>query len=179
MTMRLPTRSLKSSTSLEMTNPWKLILLLLGIFIAGATTGGFLVVQFGREWIINRLQSDQWAAIHLKKLSEKLDLKPEQAEQILPIIRRNKDDLNQARAECQAQMKIVFERMEREITVILTPEQRSKYEKLVQEMKERAKKVRPSGPGEPPRVKDGKPEGPPPPPPSQQPAPTPTPGNRV
>lgn len=176
--MQLPTRSLKSSTSLEMTNPWKLILLLVGIFIAGATTGGFVVVQFGREWIINRLQSDQWAAIHLKKLSEKLELKPEQAEQILPIIRRNKDALNQARAECQAQMKTVFERMEREITVVLTPEQRPKYEKLIQEMKDRVRKVRPSGPGEPPRGKEGKPEGPPPPPPPQ-PSATPPPGNRV
>jgi hypothetical protein len=160
-----------------MTKPWKLILLLLGIFIAGATTGGFVVVQFGREWIINRLQSDQWAAIHLKKLTEKLDLKPEQAELILPIIRRNKDDVNQARTECQSQIKTVFERMEQEITGILTPEQRPKYEKLIKEMRERAKKVRPNGPpGEAPRGREGKPEGaPPPPPPSGLPAP----GNRV
>lgn len=185
MIMPAPKRSLKSSTSPEMTKPWKLILLLVGIFIAGGVTGGFMVVQFGRELIINRLQSDQWAAIHLKKLSEKLDLKPEQAEQILPIIRRNKDDLNQARAECQVQMKAVFERMEREITELLTPEQRPKYEKLIKEMRERAKKGRPSGPGEPPRGKDGKPEGAPPPPsgpplppPAPPPAPT-APGNRV
>ena len=112
--------------------------------------------------LANRSQPDQWATIHLKKLSEKLELKPEQADQILPIIRRNKDSINQVKTECQAQMKTIFERMEREITVILTPEQRPKYEKLIKEMKEKAKKVRPGGPGEPPRKPEGVPPTPPP-----------------
>lgn len=168
--MRSLTRSLKSLTSLEMTKPWKLILLLVGIFIAGGVTGAFVTLRVGREMLANRSQPDQWAAIHLKKLSEKLELKPDQAEQILPIIRRNKDELNKVRTECQSQIKTVFERMEREITVILTPEQRPKYEKLIQEMREKAKKNRPGGPGEPPRGREAKPEGaPPPPPPADKP----------
>lgn len=148
MTMPPLIRYLKSSTSLEMTKPWKLIFLLVGIFIAGGVSGVFVTLRVGREMLANRSQPDQWATIHLKKLSEKLELTPEQADQILPIIRRNKDSINQVKTESQAQMKTVFERMEREITVILTPEQRPKYEKLIKEMKEKAKKVRS---GEPPR----------------------------
>ena len=174
--MRRLTRFPKSSTFLEMTKPWKLILLLAGIFVAGVVTGAFVVVQVGHEWFANRLMPDHWPTIHLKKLSERLDLKPEQADQILPIIRRNRDDLNQVRTECQSQIKAVFERMEHEISAILTPEQRPKYEKLIQEMREKAKKIRPNGPGEPPHGREGKPEGPPPP---SQPASPPPEGSRV
>lgn len=148
-----------------MTKPWKLILLLVGIFIAGGITGAVVTVRVGREWFANRSMPDRWASIHLKKLSEKLGLKPEQEEQILPIIRRNRDDLNDVKMECQAQIRTVFERMEREIIVILTPEQRPKYEKLIQEMREKAKKNRPNAPGEPPGGRDDKPPGSPPPPP--------------
>ena len=165
MIMRLLPQFPKSSTFPEMTKPWKLILLLAGIFVAGAVTGAFVVVQVGHEWFASRLMPDHWPTVHLKKLSEKLDLKPEQADQILPILRRNRDDLNQVRTECQSQIKAVFERMEHEISAILTPEQRPKYEKLIQEMREKAKKTRFNGPGEPPRGRDDKPEGPPPPPP--------------
>ena len=159
-----------------MTKPWKLILLLAGIFIAGGVTGAFVVAQVGREWFADRLTPDHWPTVHLKRLTEKLDLKPEQAEKILPILRRNRDDLNVVRNDCQAQFRKVFERMEKDISEILTPEQRPKYEKLVEEMKERAKKRRPPVPGEPPRGRDGKPEGAPPPPP---PPTEPTPANRV
>jgi len=176
MIMQAPTRSPKFSTFLEMTRPWKLILLLVGIFIGGGVTGVFVTVRFGREWFANRSFPDHWATIHLKKLTEKLELKPEQADQILPIIRRNRDNLNQVRNEFQAQIKTVFERMEREITEILTPEQRPKYEKLIQEMRERAKKNQSRG--DPPRGREGKPEGAPPPQPPPPP-PTATPENRV
>lgn len=137
-----------------MNAPWKLVLVLAGIFVAGMVTGAFGTLRFGRDWVTKRPGPDQWAPNHLRRLSERLDLLPEQQDQLRPIVRRNMEELSRVRNECLVATKSVFERMEREISERLTPEQRVKYEQLNKEMRERAKKVvpernRPSGSGGP------------------------------
>jgi uncharacterized membrane protein len=153
-----------------MNKPWKLVLVLLGIFVGGGVTGTFVTLRFGREWVVRRPGPDQWAPSHLKKLSEKLALQPDQQEELRPIVRRNMEELSQVRNGCITATKAVFEQMEREVSEKLTPEQRVKYEQLNKEMRERAKKVipdknsRPPGPGGPPPGEPGKPSGEMPPP---------------
>lgn len=137
-----------------MNNRWKLVWILAGIFAAGIVTGAFGTRQFGRDWVAKRPGPDQWAPNHLRRLSERLELLPEQQEQLRPIVRRNMEELSRVRSECLVATKNVFERMEREISERLTPEQRLKYEQLNKEMRERAKKVvpernHPSGSGGP------------------------------
>ena len=147
----------------EMNKPWKLVLVLLGIFIAGSVTGAFVTLRFGRDWVTKRPGPDQWAPKHLKRLTEKLVLLPEQQEQLRPILLRNMEELGRARSECLSTTKAVFEQMEREVSAKLTPEQRIKYEKLNKEMRERAKKVvpekskLPEGPGNQIPAEPGKP----------------------
>jgi len=158
-----------------MNKPWKLVLVLVGIFLAGAVTGAFVTLRLGHDWIGRRPGPEQWAPNHLKKLVDRLGLQPAQQEQLRPIIQRNAEELNRVRGESMAATKAVFERMEREVSSVLTPEQIVKYEQLNKEMRERAKKVMPDhgkgppGPGGPPPREPGKPglDSPPPLPPEK------------
>lgn len=121
-----------------MNQPWKVILVLVGIFAAGSVTGGFLTLRFCREKMPpNRPVPDQWAPRHLKRLVDRLALTEEQQEQIRPIVRRNMEQLNRLRNYSMAETKSVFEGMEREITEKLTPEQRVKFEQMNREWQER------------------------------------------
>lgn len=153
-----------------MNKPWKFILVLLGIFIAGGVTGAFVMLRAGREWVAKRPGPDQWAPNHMKRLAERLGLKPDQVEALRPIVRRNMEELSQIRSGCLTSTRAVFERMEREISEKLTPEQVVKFEQLNKEMRERARKVMPeknnrlSAPGGPQPIEQGKPAGEPPPP---------------
>lgn len=147
-----------------MNKPWKLILLLVGIFIAGGVTGGFVTLRLGRELLAKHRRPEQWAPMHLKRLTERLDLKPEQQEELRPIVRRNMEDLNHLRTTAMAETKRIFERMEREITEKLTPEQRVKFEQMNKEFREKAKRFTDRQPGrDRPAGEPGKPAAEPPP----------------
>ena len=151
-----------------MNQPWKLVLLLTGIFLAGGVTGAFVGQKILREKFSQRPAPEQWAPWHLKRLAERLDLKPEQQEELRPIIKRNMDELNRLRASAMGESRTIIERMEREVGEKLTPEQRAKFEKQNQEFRERLKK---SG-ADRPRGDRGGPDRPPgekPPPPVKPP----------
>ena len=144
------------------------MLVLIGIFLAGGVTGALVIVRFGHRWVARHAGPEQWGPNHLKRLTEHLDLKPEQAELIQPIIHRHAEELNRVRATSLAETRGIFDRMEQEISAQLTPEQRAKFEQMNKEMRERAKRFlpdrRPRSPGEnePHPGEPGKPDGPPP-----------------
>lgn len=129
-----------------MTQPWKVVLVLIGIFLAGAVTGGLVVARFGRELIAHRPMPDQWAAVQLRRLAERLDLTPQQQEELKPIIRRNMEELRKLRNYAMSESRTVFERMQREIREKLTPGQRAKYEQMQKDFRERARRVFPDRP---------------------------------
>lgn len=149
-----------------MNKPWKLVLLLAGIFLAGGVTGALVAVKFGRNWVAPRNAPEQWAPMQLRRLVERLDLKPDQVEQIRPIIRRNMEELSRLRADSMSGTRTLFERMEREISAQLSPGQKIKFDEYNRQMRERMHKLmqkRPGGPGvsgdrhEGPRPPGGKP----------------------
>jgi len=144
-----------------MNKPWKLILLLVAIFSAGGVAGWFLAMRTARdaarEAAAKRSRPEEWAPQHLKKLADRLDLTPEQNEELKVIVRRNSEELNRLRNYSFAETKVVFERMEREIAEKLTPDQRTKFEQLNKEIRERQKKYMPER-----TIRAGQPAGPPP-----------------
>lgn len=133
-----------------MNKPWKLVLLLLGIYIAGGATGALVMARIGREMGLRRPGPEQWAPMQLKRLAERLDLSPEQKEQLQPIVRRNMDELRKLRVSALTETKAVFERMEREIADRLTPEQRAEFEQMNKEFRERVKRFMQDRPNRPP-----------------------------
>ena len=144
-----------------MNKPWKLVLLLVGIFLAGGATGALLTVKFGRNWMSQRPAPGQWGDGHLRRLAQRLELKPEQVDQLKPVIRRNMEELAKLRNDSMAETRAVFERMEREISALLTPEQRAKFDETNREMRDRMRKFmqkRSGGPGQWPA--GGRHEGP-------------------
>ena len=153
-----------------MNQPWKLILLLTGIFIAGGVTGAFVTLKVVRDRIAQRPMPEQWAPMQLKRLAERLDLRPEQLEQLRPIIKRNMDELNRLRAYSLGETRTVLERMAREVSEQLTPEQRVGFEQMNKEFRERMKRLNADRPGGL-RNERGNRERPPGPPPGEKPPP--------
>lgn len=145
-----------------MNQPWKVIVVLLGIFVAGGVTGGFVTLRVLREKFSNRPMPEEWAPRHLKRLVDRLALTPEQQEQIRPIVRHNMEQLNRLRKQSMAETQMRIESMQRDIAQKLTPEQRINFEQMNRELREarearerneRAKRPRP----------DRRPDDPPPP----------------
>jgi uncharacterized membrane protein len=140
-----------------MNKPWtNSVLILVGIFILGGVTGALVMARVDRERLLRRPMPEQWAHMQLKRLAERLELSAEQQEQLKPIVKRNMDELRKLRTYSMTETKTVFERMEREISEKLTPEQRAKYDQMNKEMRERARRFMqdrqnrpPGGPGGP------------------------------
>lgn len=149
--------------------PWKLVLLLTGIFLAGAVAGGFVSLEVAHNMLRKRLAPDNWGPARLKLLAERLELTPDQVERLKPIVRRDVEDLNRLRQQSFAETRRILERMEKDIAAVLTAEQKEKFQKLNQEMRERARRMFEQRRGEkgehrgpPPADRDGPPPMPPP-----------------
>jgi hypothetical protein len=127
-----------------MNQPWKVIIVLLGIFVAGGVTGGFITARYCKTKIMNRPVPEEWAPKTLKRISERLELTPEQQDQIRPIVRRSMEELNTVRNHSMAKTQTVVEGMQREISEKLTPEQRTKYDQFNRELRE-AREAREKG----------------------------------
>ncbi len=119
-----------------MNQPWKVIVVLLGIFLAGGVTGGFVTARVCKNKLLNRPVPEEWAPRTLKRLVEHLELTPDQQEQIRPIVRRHMEELNRVRNRSMVETQTVVEGMQREIFDQLTAEQRPKYEQLNRELRE-------------------------------------------
>lgn len=148
-----------------MNKPWKLILLLVGIFVAGGATGVLLTMSVGRSWLKKRSLPEQWAPLHLRVLTKRLDLSGEQVEQLRPIVRRNIEELERIRSQWMKDGRAVMERMQGEIAEKLTPEQRRKFEEFNRESRERFRQFTQNRSGRPPPEPGSggpRPEGPPP-----------------
>jgi Spy/CpxP family protein refolding chaperone len=155
--------------------PWKLVLLLTGIFLAGAVAGGFVTLEVGKNMLRKRMAPDNWGPARLKTLEKELALTPEQIDRLKPIVRRDVDELNRLRQQGFQETRRILERMENDIAAILTPEQKAKFEKFNEERRERARRMfeqhrrERTEKGErrtPPPANAG--DGPPPPPPDDK-----------
>lgn len=153
-----------------MDKPWKLVLLLVGIFAAGAVTGAFLSVKLRHEYRPPGPRPEEWGPNKIKKLSERLELSAEQREKLRPIIARDVEDLGRIRTTSIAESRRILERMERDINSALTEEQRRKFAEMNAESREKAKRF-----WEDRKKNEDRPEKrrdlPPPPPPEEEPKP--------
>lgn len=152
---------------MNMNSPWKLILLLVGIFLAGAVTGGFVTKYHFRKEFSKRMAPEQFCDSRLGQLTKRLGLTADQQAKLRPIMLRNMEELVQIREKTVTETRRTLDRMDHEISEVLTPDQRVKYEQISREKRERVKrfmKDRPPGGWEGGRPPGGDiPPGPPPP----------------
>jgi len=153
-----------------MDKPWRLVLLLVGIFAAGVVTGGFVALRFGRQLLPRtHVGAEQWGPNRMKLLTERLSLTPEQQAKLEPIVKRDAEELGKIRTASLTEMRKVFDQMDRDIAAALTPEQREKYDQMSKELRERMPRLMRERGGGPHGPRDHPPGDAPPPPPEKPP----------
>jgi Spy/CpxP family protein refolding chaperone len=154
-----------------MAKTWQVILATVAIFVAGLVAGGASAFGFMR-WATRhprynpaQMAPYAWRQGQVQPLSpqlmrsfaNQLDLTPMQRARILPIVRRTAGQLGRDRREVQLSAALSIERMQDEISAVLTPDQRAKFEELIGKQRARLQELRRNAQQPPP------PEGPPPP----------------
>ena len=109
---------------------WKLAFAFLLVFIAGATTGGLLSSLHMRRHFLGPPHSGEVGDRMREHLRRALDLTPEQAEKIAPIVDATSAKLEAIRVETAQRVRSAMEESERQIAPQLTPEQQTKLQKL-------------------------------------------------
>jgi Spy/CpxP family protein refolding chaperone len=79
------------------------------------------------------------------RMSQDLDLTPAQRIQLETVLQRNGERLERFRGDTAAKFDALRRQLDSEISVILTPEQRARFD----EERKRRERTRPHGPGEP------------------------------
>jgi Spy/CpxP family protein refolding chaperone len=152
-----------------MTKPWQIWLVLIAIFATGVAGGWLAAAHVARYHSRRPPPPEVWIARQLERVADEVQLTPEQKERIKPVVSTNIAELIKLRRQAID----VLDRMGKQIAAELTPEQRVKYEKILQERREarhQAQEMRdarrraggPPGPGGPPQEPDDRPPPPPP-----------------
>ena len=136
---------------------WQVILATIAIFLAGLVTGGATtlgLVWFARHRAVGAWQGMQPGARQgaggmqqfgpqlMRSFANQLDLSKEQRAKIMPIVRRTAGQLARDRREIQLTSALAIEKMQDEISEILTPEQRVKFEDLIRQQRARLQQFR-------------------------------------
>ncbi|MEY2557884.1 MAG: hypothetical protein QOE34_1309 [Verrucomicrobiota bacterium] len=135
---------------------WKMACAFLLVFAAGATTGGLFSTLHMKSHFLGPPHSGEVGGRMREHLRRALDLTPEQAAKISPIVDTTSAKLEAIRIETAQRVRTVMEESEKQIAPELSPEQMKKLQAMKQE---HHKILMHHGFVPPP------PEGPPPPPP--------------
>lgn len=103
--------------------PWKAWVLLIAVFLAGALVGG--VVARLRPPMPGRDANGM-----LRHMTEVLDLTQVQQDSIKAVLDRYRPAMDSAWAEVRPRIETVRARIRSDIAVLLTAEQRAKYEEM-------------------------------------------------
>lgn len=98
-------------------------------FAAGVLTGAILVRQFSRplqRWEHRPPMGERSFGVPLDFLEKRLDLTPEQSQQIAEIMKKYREQVREHLREVRAPMRELTRQMMGEIDQVLTPEQRER-----------------------------------------------------
>jgi hypothetical protein len=112
------------------------------IFVLGLVCGllaANLLYNYRIESIITGRAESREEAI-VKRLDRKLDLDDRQEEQVRAIVHETQEGIKTLRTTLRPQTEAIIEKAQARIRSILTPEQRTIYEKMIAERKERIRK---------------------------------------
>ena len=109
---------------------WKLAFAFLLVFVAGVTTGGFLTVRHARHHFLGPPHSGEVGHRMREHFRRALDLTPEQAVKIGPIVDAASAKLEAIRVETAQRVRNAMEESEQQISPELNPEQQKKLQAL-------------------------------------------------
>jgi len=107
------------------------ILIFVGIFLAGAVSGGFIGVRMSENWA-HRHAAELFAQQQFKRLGDQLSLTPEQRQRIRPIVTKAGKDVQEHRREISS----IAEKMEADVRQELTEAQREKFDRVRSRMRD-------------------------------------------
>jgi hypothetical protein len=122
---------------------WKVALCFLGVFLAGAITGGVWTARVARKAIVKKIDPANWKSLDAAKLTRRLNLRPDQVEKINPIIEQKVHELRGMRRDEMETIARSLDQFAVTITPLLDPDQQKEYEKMMAERRERWKKFIP------------------------------------
>ena len=130
-----------------MTTRVKGALLLLLAFLLGAATGalGFGLYQARSGWWGPRKDPARFQQFQLKRLTQELDLRPDQRQQVEVILRDSGQEFARLREEMAPRIREIRGRSREKIRAILSSEQQAKFEVLEKEWERRAERWRGGG----------------------------------
>jgi len=126
----------------------KIILCLAGIFAAGAAAGAFVALRVVRTMGNEKTMMANFVPRQMARLSEELELNPEQAEEVNKILQQGAVEIGALRRESLTATSGKVREMNAKIAALLTPGQTVKFEEFMNRQRERMRRFqmdRPDG----------------------------------
>ena len=108
------------------TRLWPIWLIFAGVFLAGGVTGGFISLRVAKTVVKEGRAPDQFTPRMMERLGDGLELSVTQRAAIKPLVDGTWEKLRQTRRESVELMRT----MEKEISALLTAEQRAVYDQM-------------------------------------------------
>jgi Spy/CpxP family protein refolding chaperone len=121
------------------------VLCLAGVFLAGALFGVVahsVYSQRATAAAANPPTSKDLHARYLKRLDSRLSLTPAQREKIGPILDGSGDRVRDLRDRMEPEFEAIRHSQRQEIMSLLTPDQQTEYQKLIEEQRRRREEQR-------------------------------------
>lgn len=116
---------------------WKVILLTVAIFVAGAVTGSILTVRFIQKVAQQQISPERWPASLLNAYQKRLKLTPEQVAQMKPALESAREEWRRSLGSTVMNYGRIVRQLDEQLAPLLTPEQKLAHEELRQEMRNR------------------------------------------
>jgi len=127
---------------------WQALIALTGLFVLGTVAGGLGAHLYYARALDRPPEPPPFFAGRLgPHLVRRLDLTPEQGEQLRQVLAESRREAEAMRRELAPRMREVMERSERRIQEILTPEQRRRFAELRRDSRRRSDRFF-GGPGD-------------------------------
>src|SRR6266851_4436439 len=121
-------------------NRWKIILILLLVFGAGAVTGSMVTHEVIKRGLDRAMKFETWKTGVMKVLQAKLKLSPEQHSKVEAILGESGLELKAVFAKGFNESGHIFFRMDKRIDQELTAEQRAIHEQMGRDFRAHLKK---------------------------------------
>ena len=115
---------------------WKLSLYVLAIFLAGGGSGALIGWQMSRRMPAVPVPPGEIGARLRARFQSRLDLTPEQARKIDPMIDQAMQRLDAIRKETASHIFANVSNLHEQVLTVLTPEQQLKFEEIERERRQ-------------------------------------------
>jgi len=125
-----------------MNNSWKVVVAFIAVFVFGGAIGAVGALRFCRQAAPPPTPPAQfgWQLMRRWVASNQLDLTPEQKAKVRPIVFETAESLRRLRRDTLYSEQVALERMQDQISALLTAEQRAKFNEMIEVQRTRMRR---------------------------------------